>query len=241
MIYQGNKAKIRDKFIHFIQNCINENCVENYIEPFVGGANVIDHIQCKNRYGSDNNSELICLLTYIRDNPTIPIAPKECSFEHYNEVREDRKNKTRIYTQEYISLIGYFASFGGRYFDGGFGRDSKGGRSIYNERLLYAKNQAPLLKNIEFSVGDYSMWSNMKNCVFYLDPPYKDTKCYNGKDGFDYEKFYNWCIDLSENNWIFISEYFMPDNFKCIWQDERKVLQKSDRVIGDVYMENYSF
>ena len=47
------------------------------------------------------------------------------------DVRENRKNKTNKYSVEYTAGIGYFASFCGRYFDGGYGRDSKDGRCIY--------------------------------------------------------------------------------------------------------------
>ena len=36
---------------------------------------------------------------------------------------------------------------------------------------------------------------------------------------------------------MLISEYNMPDDFKSIWQKERKVLQKSDRVTGEKAVE----
>lgn len=36
---------------------------------------------------------------------------------------------------------------------------------------------------------------------------------------------------------MLVSEYNMPDDFKCIWQKERKVLQKSDRVTGEKAVE----
>lgn len=32
---------------------------------------------------------------------------------------------------------------------------------------------------------------------------------------------------------MIISEYNMPSDFECIWQKDRKVLQKSDRVKGE--------
>ena len=44
MIYQGSKAKLRKYILPILQNCINENHIETYIECFVGGANMIDHI-----------------------------------------------------------------------------------------------------------------------------------------------------------------------------------------------------
>lgn len=40
-----------------------------------------------------------------------------------------------------------------------------------------------------------------------------------------------------KDNIVVISEYNMPDDFNCIWEKERKVLQKSDRVTGDKAVE----
>lgn len=237
MVYQGSKAKLRKYILPILQNCINENHIENYYEPFCGGANMIDHIRCKNRIGSDINSELIELLKYMRDNPNLDIFPQDCSFEHYSDVRENRKNKTNKYSTPYTSGIGYFASFGGRYFQGGYGRNAKGGKCIYNERLRNAKEQASLLMGIEFNTCSFENYNpnDFKNCLFYLDPPYYNTKEYENK--FDYEKFYNWCEELGKENYVFISEYYMPSNFQCIWSKERMVLQKSDREKGEIAVE----
>ena len=236
MIYQGNKAKLLKYILPVLQNCIAEHGITEYIEPFVGGANVIDHIKCAYKYGSDNNPELIALLRYMQEDPVLSIAPEHCDFEHYKDVRENRKNSTGKYSAEYTALIGYFASYGGRYFDGGYGRDKRGGREIYAERLAYARKQAPLLKDIKFSCCDFTEYKDVKGCVFYLDPPYKDTKMYNGKN-FDSERFYNFARHISKDNYVFISEYDMPQDFEIIWSKERKVLQKSNRTVADVATE----
>lgn len=238
MVYQGSKAKLKKYLIPILQKCIDDNGVTNYVEPFVGGANIIDSIKCEHRIASDINKELISLLTYMQLNPELDIAPDECSFEHYADVRENRKNKTNKYSETYTTLIGYFASYGGRYFDGGYGRDSKGGRCIYKERLANAREQAPLLNGIEFFPADYKFYTEagIKGAVFYLDPPYKNTKSYNNQK-FNHEDFYDFCRQLSKDNWVFISEYSMPDDFECIWQKERKVLQKADRSKGDTFTE----
>ena len=239
MVYQGSKSRILKYILPIIQSTIHKNKVENYYEFFVGGANVIDSINCKNKYGSDINDELITLLTYMKDNPKISIAPQDCSFEHYADVRESRKNKDGRYSKEYIALIGYFASYGGRFFDGGYGKDPSGKRNIYRERLNVALKQAPKLKGINFkccSWEDYNI-EDFENCVIYLDPPYRDTKTYNSMNGFNYEKFYDFCRELGKNNYVFISEYYMPNDFECVWSKEVKVLQKSDRTKGDVAVE----
>ena len=58
------------------------------------------------RIGADVNDELIALLKYVQENPTIPMAPDECSFEHYADVREKRKIGGSKYSKEYTALIG---------------------------------------------------------------------------------------------------------------------------------------
>ena len=232
MVYQGSKNKLAKFLVPIIQKYIDDNNANTYIELFVGGANLIDKINCKRKIGSDYNENVISLLKYVQQDNSISIAPEECAFEHYSDVRSNQD--TGKYSKEYVALIGYCASYGGRYFDGGYGRDSKGGRSIYTERLSNLKEQSQNLKGIEFYCNDYKKFKYEKfnNCVIYLDPPYRNTKKY-AKQSIDYDEFYDFCEKLSENNIVLISEYNMPENrFDCIWQKEVKVLQKSDRVNG---------
>lgn len=47
----GSKARIAKYIVPILQECIDSNNVNTYIEPFVGGANIIDKIKCKNRVG----------------------------------------------------------------------------------------------------------------------------------------------------------------------------------------------
>ena len=54
----------------------------------------------------------------------------------------------------------------------------------------------------------------------YCDIPYFNTKQYETSKDFDYENFYNWCRENKSKYQIFISEYQMPDDFKCIWSKE---------------------
>lgn len=58
--------------------------------------------------------------------------------------------------------------------------------------------------------------------VVYCDIPYRNTTKYDAVSKcFDYEKFYGWCRKLKANGIkVFISEYNMPEDFKCIWQKE---------------------
>lgn len=236
IVYQGSKNRLAKFIIPILQKYIKENNITTFIDCFCGGANIVDKVECEKRIASDYNEDLISLLKYAQSDNDLSIAPSECTFEHYADVRSNRT--AGKYSQEYVALIGYCASYGGRYYDGGYGRDAKGGRSIYTERVANLKEQAPSLKGIEFFCRDYKDYLNMgiKNAMFYLDPPYKGTKPYS-KQNIDYDEFYDFCRELSKDNIVIISEYNMPDDFICIWEKERKVLQKSDRVQGEKAVE----
>lgn len=67
MRYVGSKNRLSKELAPIIQSYITEETVA-YIEPFVGGANMIDKINHHNKIGSDLHKELIALLNYARDN-----------------------------------------------------------------------------------------------------------------------------------------------------------------------------
>ena len=62
MVYMGSKARYAKYIVPILQKAIDENCVDTYIECFVGGANIIDKIKCEERYGFDRSDTLIALL-----------------------------------------------------------------------------------------------------------------------------------------------------------------------------------
>lgn len=236
MVYQGSKARLVKDILPYIQNCIDDNRIKLYVEPFVGGANVIQHVNCFSRAGCDTNAELIELLRYMRDFPDLAQFPEYCSFEHYAEVREDRKKprEEQKFQPFYTAGIGYFASYGGKYF-GGYARAE--GRDMYAERLARARKEAPRLDGIFFSCRDFREINFFhRESFIYCDPPYKGTTAYGNK-GFDYEQFYEWLREASENCFVLVSEYTMPDDFICIWSKERKVMLKSDRKLAETACE----
>ena len=46
MKYLGSKAKLAKYIVPILQNYIYKNNIKTYIEPFVGGFNIIDKITC---------------------------------------------------------------------------------------------------------------------------------------------------------------------------------------------------
>lgn len=119
MKYMGSKSRIAKDIVPIIQKCIDDNNIETYIEPFVGGANVIDKINCKNKIGNDLNKYLIGLLSYVSNNGELL---QEVSRELYSEVRSNYLKENNNYEDWYVGNIGFLASYNGRWFDGGFAK-----------------------------------------------------------------------------------------------------------------------
>ena len=61
MKFKGSKTKYAKSIVPVLQKIITTNKIDCYIEPFVGGANIIDKIHCNTKIGCDKNAVLIAL------------------------------------------------------------------------------------------------------------------------------------------------------------------------------------
>ena len=221
----GSKSRIAKDIVPIIQKCIDDNKIDTYIEPFVGGANIIDKINCKTRIGYDINKYLIELL---KNADKITEFPDEISREHYSEIRDCFNKNLNTCEDWYIGAIGFLASYNGRFFDGGYAQTNYDKRpsghivvrNYYKEAKLNLLEQLPRLKDITFSTMDYKEIGNINNSCIYCDPPYKDTKQYGTNKNFNHDDFWHWVREISKNNIVIVSECQAPDDFKCIWQQE---------------------
>ena len=236
--YMGSKSRIAKHIVPIIQKYIDENKLAFYLEPFVGGANVIDKIKCPNKFGSDKNKYLIALLKHVQsDKPLYESVPKEL----YDKARTAFNNgDTSEFEDWEVGNIGFIASFNGRWFDGGYAKSgyekTKNGlrfRDYYREAKDNLMNQAPNLKGIEFRDCDYKHIINPRGCVFYCDPPYANTKQYKNAANFDYDEFWQTMRDWSKNNIVIISEQNAPDDFEVIWeQPVSRSIKATDKSIS---------
>ena len=215
MQYMGSKNRFAKELVPIIQSYITET-TNGYIEPFVGGANVIDKVTCIRKYGYDSNKYLIALLKHIQCD--VSDVPNFILKEDYIKVKNDKSS----YPMWYQGLIG-FCSFGNKFWNG---YASNGKSDVTGERtksyFKSLKEQSPRLKDIVFE--DYSFQelnTKIRGFVIYCDPPYKGTTKYK-TDPFPYDEFYNWCRLMAKQNVVLISEYFMPDDFTCIWSKQTK-------------------
>jgi len=217
MKYMGSKNRIAKHLLPIILKDRKEG--QWYVEPFVGGANMIDKVD-GNRIGADSNEYLICLLKALQDGY---VPPDFVTEEEYKEVRAEKKLEPRT------AFIGFGCSYSGKWF-GGYARNVRkdapdAERLNMTTRNYCAESKRNLLKQLPNTLGvtfidiPYKKLRIPNNSLIYCDPPYEGTTKY--KDGFDHTDFWQWCRDKkAEGHTIFISEYNAPDDFICVWKRE---------------------
>lgn len=225
MIYMGSKNRLSKHLIPIIQSYITSDTVA-YIEPFVGGGNVIDKIKCDRRIGYDADKYVVATLSALRDGW---IPPYEVSKEEYVDIKNNKDN----YDDCLVGYIGYELSFGAKWFGGYVKRDNLKHRGdIYSYKSCM--KQAPNLTGVEFIHRRFQDLDidSIKGCVIYCDPPYKGTTKYKTED-FPYNEYYEWVRELSKDNIVLCSEYNMSDDFECIWKKNTIAGFDSNRKAND--------
>ena len=231
----GSKSRIAKDIVPIIQKYIDDNGITSYIEPFVGGANIIDKIKCENRIAGDNNRYLIALFNNLDKLDSLPdVIDKRC----YNIVRDNYNNRGIACSDWLTGAVGFLASYNGRFFDGGYAKTVITKTGVTRNYYLEAKNnllaQRPHLSDISFNYGDYETTvGNISNAMIYCDIPYKGVTQYTTNKNFDYDRFWNWARQMSKTNIVIVSELNAPDDFACIWeQDLLRTIDNNKRVVS---------
>lgn len=183
MKYLGSKRLIAKQLNNIMQQYYCD--YQCYVEPFVGGANMIKESTHQNRIGYDINEYVISYFNALK-NGWLP--PKDVSEELYKDI----KNNKEKYPMELVCFVGFECSFANKWF-GGYARakDNKNYATIgYNSAL---KKDIPFIGNITFQHTSYENIIFNDKSVIYCDPPYKGVTGY--RDKFDHDKFYNWLFE----------------------------------------------
>lgn len=224
----GSKSRIAKHIVPIIQRYIDENNIQKYVEPFVGGANVIDKIRCKEKFGFDKNKYLIALLKRVQRGEELY---ESVSKELYDKARTAFNSGDTSEFQDWeIGNIGFLASYNGRFFDGGYAKTgyekTKNGlrlRNYYQEAKSNILEQSSNLDGIQFSSCDYREILEIpydSGMLIYCDPPYQGTKQYANATTFDYIEFWQFVRCWSKCNIVLVSEQSAPSDFECIWEQE---------------------
>lgn len=220
----GSKNRVANQIVPIIQSYIDDNGIKTYIEPFVGGSNMIEYIKCENKYGYDNNEYLIEFWKWIQNgwNPLDETMTKDI----YQSIKDNKDN----YPKHIVALAGFCATYNAKWFGGYAGIvHTKIGtdRNYYDEAVRNVLKQRENILDVTYSCDSYENIS-IKGSVIYCDPPYEGTTKY--KDDFDHDRYWDWVRKMSEENMVFCSEYNAPDDFKCVWSKElTTTLDKNSR------------
>lgn len=226
MKYMGAKTRIAKDIVPIIQSVINRNDITKYIEPFCGGCNIIDKIECDSKVASDINPYLIALFSHLQSGGEL--LP-EVSRTLYSQVRAAHKRGDVSLPEHIVGNVGFLASYNGRFFDGGYAqpgyettKSGKRYRDYYREATDNIIKQMPQLYDVLFECHDYREF-DPHGAVIYCDPPYANEKQYANARTFDYTEFWNVMRKWSQSNYVLISEMTAPDDFVCVW--EKSVLR----------------
>ena len=218
MKYMGSKARIAKHLLPIILKDRKEG--QWYVEPFVGGANMIDKVD-GNRIGADSNESVIDALIFIRDC-SIPSSNIEYTEHDYNNASSISRSGGLIRLIDSYALIAF--SFGAKWVGGwSRGRNSNGmERDYVAEQYRASVKQKPKLQTVMLLKSEYKKLLIPSDSIIYCDPPYAGTTKY--KDDFNHDEFWQWCRDkVQEGHKVFISEYKAPDDFVCVWSQELNV------------------
>lgn len=210
--YMGSKARLSKDLIPIIHSIIEELDIKTYIEPFVGGANLIDKINCENRIGVDYNKYLIAMWGKLQDGW---LPPKYMTREEYNDIKDNKEK----HDEALVAIAGFCATYNAKWFGGYAGIvNTKAGtvRNYYDESIRNIQKQLPQVQDVKFKNMCYTDIVGIKDTLVYCDPPYQSTTGY--KDAIDYEEYWGWVRELSKDNVVLCSEYNAPDDFVCIYQ-----------------------
>ena len=185
-----------------------------YVEPFVGGANVMSRISAHGpREGSDLHGSLIDFWRSFQGGWSPP-DPEEITREIYDALKEAAMvgpdGIAAMTTEERADLVwvGYGCSYGGMWFNGR--KSTKDIRGSVNTLL----KQRAGLADVQFQLHDYRWYEQQgyEDCVVYADPPYQ------GRDGFEavgnsfrHDEFWDVMHKLAQKrNTVLVTEATLP-------------------------------
>lgn len=212
MKYMGSKNRLAKHLLPIILK--DREPDQWYVEPFVGGGNMIDKVT-GNRIGNELNKYVYALLVKMSEGW---VPPEYVSQETWMDV----KNYKDDYEDHFVAYCGICLSFGAVWFCT-YAKDAKGTRNYAEEAHRNLLKQSPKLKGVQFRNGQYFDLNIPANSIIYCDPPYEGTDKYRGFEQIDHSRFWNWTRDkVKEGHKVFVSEFKAPEDFIPIWTLEIK-------------------
>lgn len=210
MKYVGSKNRHAKEILKHILYHRKPN--QWYVEPFVGGFNIIDKVTGP-RIANDDHPYIIPLFQAIQNGWEPPDHITEIEYQHI-------KNHPEKYDPALVGFAGFGCSYSGKWF-GGYARGKQSNGKPRNYCLESKKNilqQRDKLHGIVLYNRNYDDFPIPEHSIIYCDPPYQNTVKYNKTNKFDHKKFWMWCREqINLGHQVYVSEYQAPDDFIEIW------------------------
>lgn len=203
MIYMGGKFRYAKQILEAIGPITGA-----WVEPFLGGGNVMMNVKHPRRFGYDVSEDAVCVLDAMSKGW---LPPSGITEEQYNEQKKAPLSPLRGH-------CAYALSFGAKRF-GGWSRNKRGYDYVgWAERA--AAKQGPQLAGATIALCSYDQLLIPQGSTVYCDPPYAGTSGYGVK--FDHDAFWAWTSVIAKHSRVYVSEYTAPDFAKEIWRKEVK-------------------
>lgn len=187
-----------------------------FVEPFVGGFNLVPAVCPEVALCSDSHPGLFSLYSALQAGTFDP--PESLSEDEYARLREKCD-----WSDPMTAFAAFGCSFAGKEW-GGYARDPKEGRNYAEVARRSLLRKASYMRGVEFACKPYWEVEVRPGDTVYADPPYASTTRYSM--GFDHEAFYRWCEETARAGaLVLVSEFTCPSRsgWRVVWSRERKV------------------
>ena len=207
MNYMGSKRRLAKYILPIL--LADRKDGQTWVEPFVGGGNLIDKVGGP-RIGADINPWTIRALTSIRDSVSeLPKNAQDFTEADYKKLRTDDSYPHKGYA-------GFALSYGAKWL-GGWSRNKRGSDYVA-AAYRNAVTQSEKLKGVELRCASYDELQIPAESFIYCDPPYANTTAY-AVGAFDHKAFWAWCSFMgASGHTVFVSEYSAPAGFTCVFE-----------------------
>jgi len=260
--WAGGKTQLLPVFQKHYPNELKLGIVENYFEPFMGGASVffdiVQKFEIKNSFLLDSNFEIVLIYTVIQKRAEdlicelsklkkqyLKLEEKEREAFFYNLRDKYNKNKNKLTNSiedNWIKRASHTIFLNKTCFNGLYRLNRAGdfnvpfGRytnpSIYDEFNLL--NVSKVLQNAEILHGDFEILNEKVNdrSFVYFDPPYRPISETSLFNSYSKEGF-------NDSEQIRLAETFRKLNEKnaklMLSNSDPKNVNKDDNFFDDLY------
>lgn len=236
MHYLGSKARHAAEIIAI--TTANRRPYQVYVEPFVGGGNVINKVQQGGgRIANDKNSGMVALLDSLGNHGWVP--PEKMTKSEWQKIMKLKMEKLDREGKALFAFAATGPTFGSMWC-GQWAKDYEGMEGTrYRQARDAALKDAPGLTGIKFFSGSYDALEFPEGSLVYCDPPYVGTTDYSGSkvtikvdedpgtNMWKAYKFWRWADRMIDERGctVFVSEYKGPspgEVYGKVWTPELK-------------------